>query len=117
MRQIKLILSILIIASTAPGLNAQNAKLDSLINLLEKHKSEDTTRVNLLNDIAFSFIRIDPKKSLSYAKEALELAEKLTFIKGKAQGLNTIGVYYYKKSDYPAALDYYQKSSKLFEGL
>ncbi|MCP4310340.1 MAG: hypothetical protein GY790_03675, partial [Bacteroidetes bacterium] len=75
MKTPQIIVSILIIASVVQGLNAQNAKIDSLINLLENHKSEDTVRVNLLNDIAYASRSNDPEKGLSYAEKSLELAE------------------------------------------
>ncbi len=103
MKKTELILSILIITSVFQNLNAQNAEIDSLINLLEQHKGEDTTRVNLLNDIAYSFTYVDFEKNLSYAKEGLELAEKLSFEEGQATSLCHIGWYYYSKADYPTA--------------
>ncbi len=93
MRKIKLILSIMIITSVSPGLNAQNAEIDSLINLLGTHPKEDTVRVNLLNKIAYSLGRNDPEKSLSYVEEALELADKLNYQKGISESLDKMGFY------------------------
>ncbi len=115
MKKIQLILCILIISSVSQGLNAQNAKPDSLLNLLEKHKSEDTTRVNLLHDIASSLRRIDQKKGLTYAEEALELSEKLNFKKGKANSLKYHGIMQKRSGNYPKTPEYYQKSLRIRE--
>ncbi len=61
------------VTSVSSILNAQNAKIDSLTNLLEQHQKEDTIRVNLLNETARELERIDYSKSLTFADEALKL--------------------------------------------
>ncbi len=115
MSSLKIIIFVLALTSTFAALTAQNAQLDSLINQLEQHSNEDIVRVNLLNDIAELKRSNEPEKSLSYAKEALELSNKLNFKKGKARSLQIIGTYNYNKYDYPIALDYYQKSLNISE--
>ncbi len=107
MKKIQIILSILIFTSIFTGLNAQKAKLDSLINLLDRHPQKDTIRVNRLNDIAYSLRRNDKEKGLSLAEEALELADKLNFKKGKANCLKNFGSIYKRQSNYPKAFVYY----------
>jgi signal transduction histidine kinase len=93
--------------------NAQNQELDSLDNLLQQHKSDDTIKANLLNKAAYKYWNIDIDKTLQYANEAIELSEKLDFQKGKAEGLKNVGLYFWLKSLYPTALDYYQKSLRI----
>ena len=56
-------------------------ELNSLINLLNKHKQEDTVRVNLLLDIAFTYWYAK-ERSLPFVEEALALSEKLSYTKG-----------------------------------
>ncbi|MCP4272354.1 MAG: tetratricopeptide repeat protein [Gammaproteobacteria bacterium] len=104
------LLSILIITSVLADSNAQNTKFDSLVNLLGRHPEQDTVRVDLLNQIAAASMRNTPEKSLTYAKKALRLAEKLNYKKGIASSFKLHGIYYYLKSDYPVSIDYYQKS-------
>ncbi len=115
MRKIQLLLGILMISSVSSILPAQNAKLDSLLNLLDQYPKEDTVRVNLLNDVATVFLIGDLEKSITYTKEALQLAEKFNFKKGKANSLYILGRYYNNKSDFPKALSHYQKSLKISE--
>lgn len=95
--------------------NAQHQKTDSLENLLLKQTEQDTIRVNLLNETAYKLYNIDIDKTLLYAKEARELANKLHFTKGEARSLNIIGIYYYLKANYPKALEFYQTSMQLYE--
>ncbi len=111
MKTPQIIVSILIIALISPGLNDQNANLDSLINLLDQHPQEDTLRVNLLNDVIYNMISNDPQKALSYAEEMKQLSEKLDFKRGKARSLSLIGVYHYFTADYPDAMNFYQKTT------
>ena len=117
MKKNQLILTILIITSVFQGLNAQSAKLDSMQNLLDKHPQADTVRVNLLNEIAYSSQGSEPEKSLNYAEEALELANKLNFKKGISVSYINIGIVYKDQGNYPLALEYYFKSLKIKEEL
>ncbi len=105
---------LIIILSTSSSI-AQNTKLDSLKNLLDQHPTEDTVRVNLLNDISHLLQVNEPDKSLNRAEKALKLADKINFKKGKVQSLEILGSYYNNKSKYPEALENYQKSLTISE--
>ena len=105
---------ILIYSSMLFVAKAQTPKIDSLENILNEHTIQDTVRINLLNEIAFQLSRKDIEKSLKYAIQANELANKLDFEKGKAKSLKLLGVYYANKSDYTKALEYYQKSLDIY---
>ncbi len=54
-----LLFSALMIISVSSNLSTQNAKIDSLVNLLDQQKNEDIAKVNLLNDIAEVFLLAD----------------------------------------------------------
>ncbi len=108
----KLILFGLLIFNSS-FLVAQTAVIDSLRKSLSKHTKEDTSRVNLLNNLAFRLYPIDYDKTYTYAKEAVELSNNLGFIKGKARALHLIGIYYHCQSKFPEAIDFYQKSLKI----
>lgn len=95
------------------NLNAQSQKVDSLEQQLLKHTHDDTSKVNLLNDIAWAIYANNNEKSLEYANQAGEIADKLGYTAGKAVSLNLNGVYHYVKGNYPESLDYFQKSMLL----
>jgi signal transduction histidine kinase/DNA-binding response OmpR family regulator len=63
---------------------AQSKYIDSLRTQLEFHKGEDTTRVNILNDLSYQYQHSDFHKSLNYAEQARRIAELLSFSKGIA---------------------------------
>jgi len=95
--------------------NAQNAKVDSLENVLKIHKTDDTIKVNLLNQIAYLIYQKDSGKAQNYAAQAGELSDKLFFLKGKAESYWVIGTsILYNKSD-RLALDYFLKALKIAE--
>lgn len=113
----RILIAILVCQAFVFTATAQNPKLDSLQNLLQKHKSQDTIRVNLLIEIVYELPDSDLDKTLQYAQEAGELADKLGFTKGKAESLKLIGFYYNAKSDYSQALTYYQKALQMYKKL
>ena len=110
-------LCIFIILLATKLLFAQS-EIDSLQLLLAKHKTADTVKVNLLNDIAHEFsLNSDYEKSLKYANKALKLANNISFAKGKAESLNSIGICYMSQGVYASALEYFQKSLKISKKL
>ena len=115
MKKVVLLVTLLIVSSILFELNAQTNEIDSLENLLKKLKKEDTARVKLLNKTAYKLRKFDLKKTQEYAKEAGELADKINFVKGKAESLRIIGIYHYYISDYPVSIKYYNKSTKISE--
>jgi tetratricopeptide (TPR) repeat protein len=89
-------------------------KEDSLLKVLAAQK-EDTGRVNTLNSLSWEFYNSNSNRSLQYAKQALKLAESLHFTKGLAAALNTIGIAYYFKGNYPEALNNYVRAARILE--
>lgn len=63
-------------------LSGQSSKADSLKNILKNHTVKDTTRVNILNKIAYSLYSADPEQSNKYATESYNLAIELGYSKG-----------------------------------
>ena len=109
-RIILVLLSIIMVGNAY----AQSSKVDSLQTLLQLHKTNDTVKVNLLNEIALGAYEKDPDKARSYATKAAELSGKLSFQKGKAESLMLIGLSD-SKSDKPKALAYLQDALKIAE--
>jgi len=96
---------------------AQQAKIDSLENLLKTAK-QDTTRINTLNSLCREqrFIG-ESKKAYEYGKQALELAKQSGYKRGMANSYNNIGLIYAAQSDYTKAMEYYLKSLEIMESL
>lgn len=110
----KLMLYLLLIA-TLPVFS-QSPKIDSLQNLLTKAQS-DTTRVNLIFEIAMESWSTAPEKTLANAEKVLSISRKINYPKGEADGEYALGVYYWQKNKYPEALAHYSKSEKISQDI
>jgi len=94
----------------------KNAISQSVSDSLLKELSiaqEDTSKVNLLNNLAYELRTADKEKALSYAKQAAKLAEKLDFKRGMADAYRNIGTIYYVNADYENALKNYEKGLEI----
>jgi len=97
---------------------AQDAKIndihipiiDSLIGVL-KVTHEDTSQVNILNEISIQYIYMDRyEQALPYAQRAKNQAEKIKYKQGMGCSYNNIGNIYWYQGNYEQALNNYQKS-------
>ena len=97
---------------------AQTPHIDSLLAALKTMK-EDTSKINLLNDITRAYIYEvnDVEKLQQYTQQQLKLAEKLNSKKGFAFGYMNMAIIYVSRSDYRIALEYNQKSLKLMQDI
>jgi len=112
LRLLLLLLLILVGGKT----HAQPAKVDSLENVLKLHGTNDTIKVNLLNQIAYSVYTTDTGKTRNYAMQANRLSDRLHFRKGKVESLRLIGISY-MSSDGAKALTYFQCALKISKSL
>lgn len=82
------------------ALSAQNqVRIDSLMTELNKLKN-DTSKVNVLNDLTFEYHNFQPNKAIEYAQMAMELSQEIQFDRGLAKGLRYTGMAYLNKQDY-----------------
>lgn len=86
----------------------QVSEVDSLRSLLAQ-PTDDTSRVIILNRLAFSYYRSAPDSSLIFANEAMELATKVKYERGIANSFNSFGIVAYSQSQYGDALTNYEK--------
>lgn len=96
---------------------SQSNKIDSLKIELQNHKEKDTTRVNLLNVLAFSHFSRDMPKTLEYLDEADAIAEVIHFKKGEARSIYIRGITETVQSNFDQALLYWTESLKLYENI
>jgi len=87
---------------------SNTAIIDSLKNQLNIVKGEEKAEV--LNELAKAYFNESPQKTIEYGIQALNLSQKIDYIKGETQALKSLGAGYHNLSYYDKALEYYQKS-------
>src|SRR5689334_19378419 len=100
------------------SLSAQDG-IDSLQNLLIQAKN-DTTRVELMNQIAASYELLKPDSGYWYAADAMVVIRKIDYMKGDADATRSLGVSLGFLGDFSRALEYsldaLKKSETLSDG-
>jgi serine phosphatase RsbU (regulator of sigma subunit) len=76
-----------------------------------------TQEVDILNGSAWDFVEKDPEKSLKLSMEALALAERAAYIKGKAYALRTKSYCEMMKGEYTSAYRGFNDALSLMENL
>lgn len=108
----------LLLISVSISVYGQKGKagIDSLLRELSAAQ-EDTSKVNLLGLLSFSYSEIDPDEGLKYGLKAKELSEKLGWKKGIASSCAELGINYAAKSEHAKAIHYNQKALELYKEL
>jgi hypothetical protein len=84
-------------------LSAQNPQVISKLKDEIANTKDDTTRVKRLVNLSNNLSNSDFKNAIQYANEALDLASKVNYIKGKAKAYNSLADAYWFHSDYEKA--------------
>jgi signal transduction histidine kinase/Tfp pilus assembly protein PilF len=77
--------------------------------------TEDTTHVNLLNRMAMAIRESDHGLAEKYAQDALGIADRIGYLKGKAEALGNLGWVSYRKTDFVNTLHYSIEAMKIAE--
>ncbi|MBL7775332.1 MAG: tetratricopeptide repeat protein [Saprospiraceae bacterium] len=88
------------------------ALADSLARLLETARP-DTQRVRWLTDLAWEINEAETDKAEGLLREAIQLAQKLRFLRGEATAWNGLGVVEEIRGNFDGARQYYQKALDL----
>ncbi|ULQ50671.1 adenylate/guanylate cyclase domain-containing protein [Flavihumibacter fluvii] len=96
------------------NISAQNPEAENLKKSLLIQK-EDTSKVNLLNQLTAATIQTPD--AIIYGNQAVSLAEKLKYTKGKALALKNLGLYNFYKSDFVPAEEYWRLALKEYTDL
>jgi class 3 adenylate cyclase len=115
MRNTRLIFFVLILLSHISGYG-QTPRIDSIKTVLEQ-SPDDSNKVKTYVELSKAYRTIAGDQVLVNSKAALALAEKIDYPKGKALGFKWIGLYYFDKSDYLNAADYFQRAYDEFQKL
>ena len=90
--------------------------LDSLWGVWNDQTKPETSRLNAMFDIAWDgYLFSQPDSAFYFAQLQYDLAEKSGLKKQMAGALNTQGISFAIRGDYPKALDHYQRSLKIKE--
>lgn len=98
-------------------IDAQNNKIDSLKNELKTHTKNDTTKVNLLYQLAFMSFRRDLKSTKLYLRKVEDLSNDLNYTKGKAKVSYLKGILENRKSNFQKSLLFFKRSLKYYESI
>ncbi len=109
--------SLLIVILCCSFFGVSSNPVDSLRLLLQAKNISDTTRVNILNDIADIFEERAVDSCVFYGKKGLELARSVNYLKGCGKAYNSIGSYYNGKGEYRLALTNFIEGYKTYEKL
>lgn len=71
---------------------------------------DDTVRANILYSISKAYWGSNPELSLKYARQTLNLSEKIGYKKGIGNAYNSMGAIHLFKGDYMPARELFQKS-------
>ena len=83
----KILLLIVTFIASYNLLFSQTLAADSLRALLKAHHLQDTTRVNMLNDLGREIRRANPKQADSLTDLAISLSNQLNYTRGKGNAL------------------------------
>ncbi|MEO7488746.1 MAG: hypothetical protein ABIU77_16675, partial [Ferruginibacter sp.] len=118
MKRISYIIALYVLTSYPFTANAQNINFDTMREKL-RYEKEDTGKVNLLNELSRKFNELAYYDSgTKYSTNALSLAKKINFEKGKADAqINFTWTYYNRKNvfDSSLVLGYLRNALMLFE--
>jgi tetratricopeptide (TPR) repeat protein len=98
-------LLLILIFCVAIRAHAQEEPTDSLLNLLNHHAQDDTTRLNTLIALANEFAETDTEKGIAFANEAITLAKKLNLPSKTGKAYFTKALVYVNDDDNKNALN------------
>jgi signal transduction histidine kinase len=102
----------LFLLSITSFLQAQTREIDSLKTLLKKAPN-DSVKVAIMNNLSFQLGTVDAAQGYSYAKQAVELAEKSGLKSRLGLSYNNLGIIYDQRGQGDSALIYYNKALKV----
>ena len=89
--------------------------IDSLKDVIKAYQPNDTTYINILNEIALTYWSVSADSVLRLSNRSLELAKQIHYLKGQAEAIKNIGVANWGRGNYDSALYYYQLAIPMAE--
>lgn len=116
MSKIKFIYFVVIIFFTQLGIGQELTTIKKLKAAIDTCK-EDTIKVKKLIRLSYKLSNEDFKSSVTYANQALELSQKLKYLKGQIEANNCLADAHWFHSDYDKAQRYYFKSYRISDSI
>ncbi|UII32456.1 tetratricopeptide repeat protein [Fulvivirga ulvae] len=91
-------------------------KIDSLSQVLSS-VATDTARIDVLNELAFAYLHVNPVASRDDVDIAYETAQRLTYEEGQAKSLNVYGGLEWALGNYNKSLEYYLQALQIYQAL
>lgn len=98
-----------------PALFTQAQNPDSLRSVINTASLPDSSRLQALNALTWTYLFNQPDSVPILALQAIELAQKTGNKNQEAKALGNLGVKYMYEGKYPEAIDYYRKAQTLYE--
>ncbi len=89
--------------------------VDSLLKNISKAAGKK--KVNMLNDLADSYLRTSAEKTIEYAEQAIKLSDQINYQKGRGDAYNLIGIADFYQGQFADALTNYKAALKIRETL
>lgn len=107
--------NIIIAFLSSLGILSAQDQTDSVSIKIKNHQKQDSVRVEMLIDACVNGVFKADTQNIAYAKEAFNIASKISYSLGKIRSLNCIGNYYYQRGVFEKAIDYYTEALSLSE--
>ncbi|NDV16760.1 tetratricopeptide repeat protein [Muricauda sp. TY007] len=114
----KLVLCAFTFCLSIPSL-AQSSKRDSLAFKLQRLEStnrfnpKDTSHINLLSRLAFSYRYLDTDSLYSIGERVLKYSKDIDYAYGEIKGLDALGNYYYSKGNREKSMPLFKEALEL----
>ncbi|MCC7506832.1 MAG: tetratricopeptide repeat protein [Saprospiraceae bacterium] len=86
---------------------------DSLWQAWQNTALHDTMRLKALQSLTWGMLNKNPDSAYALSQQELDFSRQRGYKLWEAKGLYNIATYYYNKSEYAQAMDFYQKSLEL----
>lgn len=110
---IKVFISIVVVSCLVYGQNSNNLKIQELLK--KSKQTDNTARVDVLNELSFLFYRESTPLGIEYGQKAYTFAKGLKYSMGEAIALRNIGFGYYLTNKLDSAEISYNKSIEILE--
>jgi tetratricopeptide (TPR) repeat protein len=109
LKSVFLILAVLLLPVLVRAQLHKQKTVDSLLVLISGAR-DDTSKIDLLNNLSFTYYNIDTKKGIDVGNQALKISQRIGWKKGIAHAYNSLGANYWAKYDFIRSQDYYGAS-------